>query len=171
MEGYTKIKLVKNTKSRSIDISDFSTFPQTPKFTENTSPNHTSKIHETKQIKTTNTHISPSNVVEEHGNGERFGMKLSRNSSVSSTSSHIFRFDKQNTTPLQSAVKKAFSMRRSSSVSEGYCRIHNQFVTLASPTDDDFEGMDSKNAMQTRSVKKMHRSGRILKACKSFFGL
>ncbi|CAK9147335.1 unnamed protein product [Ilex paraguariensis] len=181
MDGYSKIRLAKGTKSRSMDISDFSIFPETQKATETTSPNHTSKTHECKQIKSPNTHEAPSDSVYERGNGERFGMKLTRNSSVSSASSHMFKFEKQSTTTtLQSAVKRAFSMSRSSSVSERYCRIHDQCVTLASSMDDDddIEAIDNNNEMERRSVKKKKHSrssssssGRILKACKRLFGL
>ncbi|KAA8536590.1 hypothetical protein F0562_029068 [Nyssa sinensis] len=81
---------------------------------------------------------------------------LGRNCSISSTASHRFRFDKQST--LQTAVKRAFSMRRSSSVSQRYCMIHDQCVTVASPIDGDDE------TMQTRSLKKRHRTAKILKA-------
>ncbi|KAJ6394913.1 hypothetical protein OIU77_024013 [Salix suchowensis] len=55
---------------------------------------------------------------QENNVEERFSMKLRRNPSVSSS-----------TSALQSAVKKAFSMGRSTSVSARYCRIHSQSIT------------------------------------------
>jgi len=88
------------------------------------------------------------------GNGEKFG-------SVSSTSG------------FQSTVKRAFSVKRSSSVSERYCRIYDQSVTLASPIDADDDGDEGGDTMREtrRSMKKKHRGGKILKACKRLFGL
>ncbi|KAF2320083.1 hypothetical protein GH714_023134 [Hevea brasiliensis] len=79
--------------------------------------------------------------------------KLKRNSSVSSASA------------LHSAVKNAFSMRRSSSVSERYCRIHDQSLALPSPTNDEDDGSP------TRSVKRKNSRGRIIRACKKLIGL
>ncbi|CAL5377962.1 unnamed protein product [Camellia sinensis] len=179
MNGYSK--------SSTIYLSDLQPFSQTPKPIEKTSPNHTSKTQETKQMRTTNEY-PPDQLENEDGNGVRFGVILGKkyssavSSSSSTASSHRFRLDnkQQGTTPpLQSAVKRVFSMRRSSSVSEGYCRIHDQCVTLSSSFDDGddgSEGMYDNNAMQTRSVKKkkkkkQHRTGKILKACKRIFGL
>ncbi|KAI8025334.1 hypothetical protein LOK49_LG02G02800 [Camellia lanceoleosa] len=180
MNGYSK--------SSTIYLSDLQPFSQTPKPIEKTSPNHTSKTQETKQMRTTNEY-PPDQLENEDGNGVRFGVILGKkyssavSSSSSTASSHRFRLDnkQQGTTPplaLQSAVKRVFSMRRSSSVSEGYCRIHDQCATLSSSFDDGddgSEGMYNNNAMQTRSVKKkkkkQHRTGKILKACKRIFGL
>ncbi|XP_052193659.1 uncharacterized protein LOC127802047 isoform X2 [Diospyros lotus] len=165
MYGYSKIKLIRSTKSRSLDFEDLLSLPTIPKPTgDQTIPNTTSfTLEETKQIKTTdyakntNTHESLSELEEdEGGRGERFGDVLRRNFSVSSAASH-------RKESLQSAVKKAFSMRRSSSVSERYCRIHDQCVALSSPfeddDDDDDEVMD-KSSEQTRSVKKKKKQGR-----------
>ncbi|OIW13600.1 hypothetical protein TanjilG_07942 [Lupinus angustifolius] len=100
--------------------------------------------------------------------GERFGVILGRSGSVSSSAS----------------VKKAFSMRRSSSVSESYCRIHDQYITIASPlanisdhNEIDDDEHDLNNGMRTttsttttrRSIKL--RGGKIFKACKRLLGL
>ncbi|KAF5444402.1 hypothetical protein F2P56_036884 [Juglans regia] len=98
---------------------------------------------------------------------ERYGAVLSRNCSVSSNSG------------FQSAVKRALSMRRSSSsVSERYCRIHDQSMTLASPPtddDDDDDGDSTASASRRRrssmDPKKHRPGGKILKACKRLFGL
>ncbi|KAJ8506767.1 hypothetical protein OPV22_007653 [Ensete ventricosum] len=56
---------------------------------------------------------------EEEEGGQRFGVILSRTCSSASQ-----RFS-NGSTSLQSAVIRAFSMRRSSSVREGYWRIHD----------------------------------------------
>uniref|UniRef100_A0A2N9EJN9 Uncharacterized protein n=2 Tax=Fagus sylvatica TaxID=28930 RepID=A0A2N9EJN9_FAGSY len=122
---------------------------------------HTSKHQETNQIKDTNTKKTKTqeSLEDEDGNGESFGMVLmSRSLSVSSS-----------TSGFQSAMKRAFSLRRSSSVSERYCRIHDQSVTLTSPIDDDEVG-DTMSGTR-RSVKKnKYKGGKILKACKRLFG-
>lgn len=98
---------------------------------------------------------------------------LRRNCSVSTRSSTSSGF--------QSAVKRALLMRRSSSVSESYSRIH---ISLASPPipidDDDDDDVEEEggigNISTTTSViakKKKIRGGRgnIFKACKRLFGL
>ena len=81
-------------------------------------------------------------------------------------------------------------MRRSSSVSERYCRIHDQSATafLQSPPnncygydEDEEEAMDGgggtmqgtsmdKNNMMMKKKKKL-KNGKIFKACKRLFGL
>ncbi|KAL8061251.1 hypothetical protein ABFX02_02G075200 [Erythranthe guttata] len=79
--------------------------------------------------------------------------KFDRNSSVScSKSRHV-----------SSSVKKVFSMRRSSSVSERYCRIHDQHVTLV---DEGFE-FGRNNTNTTNNNKR----GGIFKLCKRVFGI
>ncbi|PIN27057.1 hypothetical protein CDL12_00175 [Handroanthus impetiginosus] len=64
-----------------------------------------------------------------------------------------------------SALKRAFSMRRSSSVSEKYCRIHD-----SPPLDDqgfiEPAGVIDKN----KEDRKSHRF-KIFKSCKRIFGL
>ncbi|KAL1320069.1 hypothetical protein HN51_064817 [Arachis hypogaea] len=85
-----------------------------------------------------------------NGGGEKFGVILGRTGSVSSSGGFL---------------KKAFSMRRSSSVSERYCRIHDHhYVAITSPESD----------VPVRAKKK-HSSGRegskIFKACKRLLGL
>ncbi|KAL9353739.1 hypothetical protein Peur_051709 [Populus x canadensis] len=169
MNGYSKIKIFGAANSRSIDFSDLSlAFPEPTKSNKSTSLEH--QESETKII---NQDINTMNVIrsgttsattqdslsvleddQENDVEERFSMKLRRNPSVSSSAS---------------AVKKAFSMRRSTSVSEGYCRIHNQSMTSASPIHDEDDTLDTMKS--TRSVKKKHSRGRILGACKKLFGL
>ncbi|KAF9684950.1 hypothetical protein SADUNF_Sadunf03G0003600 [Salix dunnii] len=154
MNRYSKIKIFGASKSRSMDFSDLSLASPAPaKSNANTflQPQETSK----NIIGTDSTARDSLSVLQEDGENnveESFGMKLGRSSSVSSSS-----------------VKKAFSMRRSSSVSERYCRIHDQPVTLSSPIRDEDGSLDMMES--TRSVKKKHGRGRILKACKKLFGL
>lgn len=193
MNKYSKIKLVNSTthtkKSRSIDFSDLTTFPQII----------TKPIESKPTIN--KTHNSPPNLEEQdqenpeqnqepkNGDEGSFNLKLSRNSSVSSNTSlsHRFRFEKQSnpssststttTTSLEDAVKRAFSVRRSSSVSERYCRIHDQCVSLSSPLDEDDDEEEEQGndvgVKTTRSMgkKKKKKQSKILKACKRFFGL
>ncbi|KAJ1420008.1 hypothetical protein SESBI_14755 [Sesbania bispinosa] len=131
MNGYSKIHThTAHKSSRSIDFSDFFSFPQTPK------PSTSSPIAE-----------EPNKTQNSGNGGERFGVILGRSGSVSSSTSGGF----------QATMKRAFSMRRSSSVSERYCRIHDQDMAIAS---DDIN-------------KKKHSGGgaKILKACKRLLGL
>lgn len=64
--------------------------------------------------------------------GEIFGVILSRSRSVSFTSSTIIalKAEKENSA-LENAVKRAFSMRRSSSVSRGYYKIFHHCDPVA----------------------------------------
>ncbi|KAF5744012.1 hypothetical protein HS088_TW08G00600 [Tripterygium wilfordii] len=72
-------------------------------------------------------------------------------------------------------VNRAFSMRRSSSVSERYCRIHDQPLDSASPFNTAIDEYDDDGTLErTRSVKRNKKSssrGKILKACKKLLGL
>ncbi|XP_011047899.1 PREDICTED: uncharacterized protein LOC105142118 [Populus euphratica] len=165
MNGYSKIKIFGTARSRSMDFSDLSlAFPEPTK--SNTEPQETHKIvcdHDNtkKNMISTGTTTQDSLSVleedEETNVGEGFGVKL-RSSSVSSSAS-----------ALQSAVKKAFAARRSCSVSERYCRIHDQSATLSSPIHDEDGTLDTMES--TRSVTKKHSRGRFLKVCKKLFGL
>ncbi|XAR49344.1 hypothetical protein NMG60_11032519 [Bertholletia excelsa] len=155
MNRYTKIKHSSYPESKSTDFSDF-ILPDAPP-----SP---------KQIKTVDTHDPKSTAADEDGNGEVFGVILNRSGSLSSSASRGF---KQSTPALDgSSVIKAFSMRRSCSVSERYCRIHDQSVILASPLEGD-EDEYYHSAVRARSTRRRRKEGRsrILKACKRFFGL
>lgn len=132
MNGYSKINVTgsgnSSHKSRSIDFSDmFSSFPQTPSQSKNSSTD------------------------DESGTGEQFGVILGRSTSVVSSSS--------SSAP---GMKRTFSVRRSSSVSERYCRIHDQYINMAINGDDTTD-IDHH---VTVNKKKKHRGGKILKACK-----
>ncbi|CAI8591616.1 unnamed protein product [Vicia faba] len=137
MNGYSKIGTTTTStsqKSRSIDFS------QTPK-----------------PIKISNTTLEAINDSEVINEGERFGVILGRSCSVSSSSSC-------SASGFQATMKRAFSIRKSSSsVSERYCRIHDQnMVTEAS---DELVIIDDAT-----KKKKNKRGGKILKVCKRFFG-
>ncbi|KAL8116502.1 hypothetical protein AgCh_022857 [Apium graveolens] len=162
MSRYSKMKLVNNsTKSRSMDFSDLTSSPLETK----TKTNHVEAQH-TQETKTQINNNTLQNLNDEDhnksSNDGSFGMaKLSRNRSVSvnTSSFNMFKIEKQST----NAVKRVFSMRRSSSVSERYCRIHDQAVTVKSPLHDD----DDQDVHST-SVRKKNKysSSSILKACK-----
>ncbi|KAM7250163.1 hypothetical protein ACFE04_022046 [Oxalis oulophora] len=79
---------------------------------------------------------------------------LRRNGSVSSSA-----------TVMQSAVKRAFSLRRSSSVLERYSRIHDQSVTILRDDDD----VDHTRSGDDKQKKK--KGFGIFKVCRKIFGL
>lgn len=188
MNGYSKMKIISDTKSRSIDLSS-DLFPSSPSVSEtrNSKPEipetNLEELIKRNPLTKTNNATSNSNKTQDsfpfseqqqeeedeeedqvcninynnyNNNGEKFGshIKLSRNSTVSASSaaSHA----------LQYTVKRAFSMRRSSSVSERYSRIHDQSVTVTSPIED--EDLADKK-------KKKSSKSKIIKACKKLFGL
>ncbi|XP_065871699.1 uncharacterized protein [Euphorbia lathyris] len=189
MKGYSKMK--SPSDSRSMEVSE-------QKRSSKKSDKESSKFQESKEVQKmkNNDEISKNTrddsffgfeqqqeeeEKEEHGkeirneeiltsskSKSKSKAKMKRNSSVSSSGSHS----------LHSAVKKAFSIRRSTSVSDRYCRIHDQSSALPSPTthhydveadadlDTDADGFVNKS----RSVKKKNTRGRILKACKKLIG-
>jgi len=143
MNAYSKIGGSSSSthKSRSIDFSDFFSFPQTPK------PVRRKAVPPTKhEEESAHNGCPPQSESKKEDEGERFGVILGRSCSVSSSSSGF-----------QATMKRAFSIRRSSSVSERYCRIHDQSMAIAS--DHELE------------KKRQIRGGKILKACKRLLGL
>lgn len=130
MNGYSKIGTATTHKPRSIDFSDFYSFPNQQ---EQEQPNNQVPVPEAAERERE----------DEGGNGERFGVILGRSGSVSNS---------------PSGFQRAFSMRRSSSVSERYCRIHDQYMAI-----DEGTGRSMK--------KKKLRGGNIFKACKRLLGL
>ena len=174
MNGYSKIVTRKSEthKSRSMDFSDFFSFPQTPKPSRNTAPKMKGEeeANRTKNNKIQNSSFSTpperediKEVVNNNNGGERFGVILGRSISVSSSASSSASYS-------SGIVKRAFSMRRSSSVnSERYCRIHDQYMALASPIRDD--EIEEGTVEIIRSAKNKHRGRKIFKACKRLFGL
>lgn len=156
MNGYSKIKIIgtaANSSRSNMDLSDLlssyssSSFPH-PK-------THTQIPHKSP---TRPEEYSASSEKDVGSSFEVLKLSLSRTTSVSSAS-----------VALQSAVKRAFSIKRSSSFSERYCRIHDQSVTLASPTDGSYY---EDHGAPERSVKKKKNSRtKILKACKKLLRL
>lgn len=181
MNPYSKINVIGKNKSRSMDFSDLTTCPEpeptktnlhtNTKETSLTLQEAANKIKKDNMRANTNTkeYQDSSSVPEDQIDQEStadhvqgFGtttVVLKRNSSISAASASA----------LQSAVRRAFSMRRSSSVSERYCRIHDQSATLTSPNHDE-DGFTA-TMERTRSVKKKSSRGRIFRACKKLFGL
>ncbi|KAK4739582.1 hypothetical protein R3W88_003279 [Solanum pinnatisectum] len=192
MDGYTKI--YGTNKSRSNNISDLQSLPQHHKTNENLSPNNTvfhdviylESISKSQQSKNQEPHDENENEKENqdaianeenmkgnsNNNNIPSAVKLSRACSVSSAASaNRFRLERQgnkNTTTSFESVKRAFSMRRSSSVSEKYCRIHDQGFTISSPILDD---VAEAHEDSREKKKKKNGRGRILKACKRLFGI
>lgn len=167
MSRYSRMKEVAAKRSQSIDFSDLS-FPlkeAKPSHIYSSNPPD-SKILENKNLPKRNiddAHDSVQQDENEDNVGEVFGVILSRKCSLSSTSSRNYFMCEKETASLQiqSAVKRILSMKRSSSVSEGYCRIHHQ----CDPTDGD-ENVNP-TALKSRSIKK---KGKILRACRRIFG-
>ncbi|KAL3382301.1 hypothetical protein AABB24_002045 [Solanum stoloniferum] len=184
MDGYTKI----NGSNNFADL-------QHHKTNENLSPNHTvfhdvidiESISKSQQSKNQEPHDENENEKENqdaianeenmkgsNNNNIPSAVKLSRACSVSSAASaNRFRLERQGnkntTTSSFESVKRAFSMRRSSSVSEKYCRIHDQGFTISSPILDDVA--EAHEDSREKKKKKKNGSGRILKACKRLFGI
>ncbi|PON83951.1 hypothetical protein TorRG33x02_202450 [Trema orientale] len=194
MKGYSKINVVDSHssgghhhshshshKSRSVDFSDLAlSFPQTPKtigkaglnhvnanqYYPNqylTSDNYNRDREEDEQVhdqETADRHVGGVNVEKV----EAAAAVLRRNSSVSSAISYG---------SVQSAVKRVFSMRRSSSVSsERYCRIYDQTsVTLASSSSSSPIHDIAEEAGSAKKKQIKGGSAKILKACKRFFRL
>nr|GMC98332.1 Flavin-dependent thymidylate synthase [Ipomoea batatas] len=183
MNKYAKIKADSNSKSKSKSRSlESSADPKS--FSNTTHHSQSPETQEFNEIKKENI-ISRDSDFDDHQeqqddskSGSGFGVKLTRSSSVASSGAPQQRFRLERAGSRR--VKKAFSMRRSSSVSERYCRIHNQCVTLSSPTYDDGD-MDSNNgdyAGETSPTSAEKISGtvkstseKLLRACKRFLRL
>ncbi|ESQ54903.1 hypothetical protein EUTSA_v10027403mg [Eutrema salsugineum] len=86
--------------------------------------------------------------------------KLSRNRSVSASGQAV-------------PSKTAMSMRRSSSVSERYCRIYDQSsATWPLPFhEEDEDEEDDKEKVQKKKKSNNIKKKAFLKACKRFFGI
>ncbi|KAG8368861.1 hypothetical protein BUALT_Bualt15G0090700 [Buddleja alternifolia] len=153
MNGYSKIKSLKT-----IDSSDnfLSSSPHTYESNrKSTPPPQESKTSEIKN--------GVASIESRSGVGAPV---LRKNYSVSS-------FSSSSSSSKVSALKRAFSVGRSSSVTERYCRIHDQHVALASPPDDEDEGDGYNNGSFNKERKTKGGGGkrRIVKACKRIFGL
>ncbi|PNX97648.1 hypothetical protein L195_g020881 [Trifolium pratense] len=155
MNAYSKIGSTTTTttthKSRSIDFSEFPAPPQTPR-SNNTQLDQPPSNH-IQQQPNINHNSSPTQT-----QGQRFGVILGRSCSVSASSPSPSGF--------QATIKRAFSVTRSSSVTDRYCRIHDQSMSI--PSDDEDINIDDAPNNKTN---RRGRRGKILKACKRLFGL
>ncbi|ERN20041.1 hypothetical protein AMTR_s00071p00183900 [Amborella trichopoda] len=86
--------------------------------------------------------------------GQQFAVILNRNLSVGAAEHGRLR--RESSERKTSLVKRAFSMRRSSSVAEGYSRIHDQY------------DQELLNIHEAPGLKK--KRGKFLKVCKRLFG-
>ncbi|CAI9287184.1 unnamed protein product [Lactuca saligna] len=182
MNGYSKIKLMnRSNKSRSMDFTDQTIL--TPRIQKPISINKSTITTTHQQPKKPDRYNDDDDDYKQYsGNHQEedanFPMKmLTRNRSVASggttanangtsTLSSRFKIEKQNSTgrALQTAVTRAFSIRRSSSVSERYARIHDQY---ANPLDDvdHFEAQEQERGedLHMGIFKKKKSRGSILK--------
>ncbi|KAJ4839450.1 hypothetical protein Tsubulata_017792 [Turnera subulata] len=157
---YSKLRQVSILKSRAEDFSDH--YP--PLQTSKARPSHDCKSLESTETKVTKKNVTHEAVqvgAQEEEVGQIFGEILSRSCSRSSACSAVGSRSGKHSSGLEIAVKRAFSMRRSSSVSEGYCRIHDQSDLPADPVGK------ASSAHATRTQKK---KGKIMKACRLLFG-
>jgi hypothetical protein len=168
MNGYSKIgsSTTSTTTHKSTRSIDFFSFPQpqTPKPIRNLPPT-TPRIEEP-NINNHNEQETPQTQREDQG--ERFGVILGRSSSVSNYSSS------SSASGFQATMKRTFSVRRSSSVTDRYCRIHDQSMAIASDElDDDDNNINMMNdsTVKNKTNSNRGRRGKILKACKRLFGL
>ncbi|KAI3752656.1 hypothetical protein L2E82_24691 [Cichorium intybus] len=158
MKGYSKMQLIDSptsTKSRSIDFSDLNSIPisiKTSKFTPKSKPS---------------TIADPTNSISEYDDhGNKHEEQLEEDNSFQNAASSInpdtgFNREKKNSNKLQATVKRAFSMRRSSSISEKYCRIHDHSLNLQTQYEDEEEESQVKGSE--------NKKGSVLKACKRIF--
>ncbi|URD78721.1 hypothetical protein MUK42_05048 [Musa troglodytarum] len=88
------------------------------------------------------------------------GLALSRSCSSASR-----RFRASGKTILETVVRKAFTMRRSSSAAGRYWRIHD-----TDGGDGEGEFVEEQPLRSPRRKKKKKKKGNILRACKQIFG-
>ncbi|KAI3774466.1 hypothetical protein L1987_49022 [Smallanthus sonchifolius] len=165
MKGYSKINLINTTsKSKSMDSSDQTIKKSTSTVTQEQPKTLADDDYDY------NHYSGNNNNQEQDGNFPTEKMRINRSVSSHGTTTDAnstsnlsgrFKIEKQHSTgrTLQAAVKRAMSIRRSASVSEGYSRIHDQGSNLFDVDDHDEE-------LQMKNVKK--RS--LFKACKRVFG-
>ncbi|WOL17902.1 hypothetical protein Cni_G26695 [Canna indica] len=156
MNGYSKMGASTDffiaTKSRSID------FPDPPKPSLPTQGPRHKELAAGPAAHDDRLSWRPHN--KEEDGRERFGVTLSRSSSSASQ-----RFA-SGSTALQAAVKRAFSMRKSSSVREGYWRIHD-----STGDEDGDEGVVDEEHQHQQQVRysSKKKKGKLIRACKRIF--
>lgn len=184
MKGYSKMT---TSRSRSVDLSDWSDVSFTDRPTTNLNNQRASGLEEAQEeqigriIKTTDPSEDPGELLQQSVSDQYddkpyslsekeniFEGEVVLSRSYSSVPSKGF--EKPSLRAQCSATKRGFSMRRSSSVSESYSRIHDQSMTLTSQIDEEDEyGADTIPGGPI--IKKKNKGGKIFKACKRIFGL
>ncbi|KAM6551790.1 hypothetical protein CsatB_001598 [Cannabis sativa] len=179
MKGYSKINTMSNLvessrhKSRSIDFSsssssaadlpDTTSFPdQIPKSNININTTANGDVEQFSSTTTTTKKVHKEEGEEEmdHRNG---AVEVTMNGSGNNNVAVLRR-----NSSVKPTVKRGWSMRRSSSVTDRYSRIYDHSGTLASADEDIQE--EEEEAVTTRSGNKKKHI-KILKACKRLFGL
>ncbi|KAJ0977256.1 hypothetical protein J5N97_012730 [Dioscorea zingiberensis] len=148
MRGYSKMSFT--AKSRSMDFSELtqSSPPPPP-------PPPNKDQEEGQQVKMKN-HEEENIINGGVLNEDKFGVVLRRNFSSSSSSSQRIR--------APDVLKRAFSMRRSSSVADGYWRIHDtgdQDVVQEEEDDDEQQQQDMKRSSKRKGMKFFKAYGSI----------
>ncbi|XP_008802912.2 uncharacterized protein LOC103716620 [Phoenix dactylifera] len=167
INGYSKISGGTNipSKSRSLDFSELA-FCSPPQAHE-APPSSTSKLPQ----REVNTKINDDSTWPEvegggGGDGERFGVILSR---TCSSASQRFKASERNhgRASLQAAVRRAFSMRKAS---EGYWRIHDTCDGDGNGelVEEEEEQQQQQQQRRTRDPRK--KRGKFARACKKLFG-
>lgn len=173
MNGYySRMRATRSSshKSRSLDFSDLLHFSSE---TDNPSTGESRESTRIKGNPGQNAEVDDRGLLDSSlrlgkpvigGESFRVVQRLSRSCSMASKR-FSRRLERQSIGAQCSAVKRAFSMRRSSSVSERYCKIHDQSKM-------DYEEDDAPD--MTGSMKKIKNKkrggGKIFKACKGFLG-
>ncbi|XP_010910125.2 uncharacterized protein [Elaeis guineensis] len=166
INGYSKISGSANitSKSRSMDFSDL-TFCSPPQAHE-APQSPTSKPPQREGKNKINDDSTWSEVEGGGGDGERFGVILSR--SCSSASQRFKASERSHgRASLQAAVRRAFSMRKAS---EGYWRIHDTCDGDGNGelVEEEEEEEEQQQHHQRRSQRK--KIGKFRRACKKLFG-
>ena len=147
MNGYSKMIVRRRSaappKSRSMDLTGLSFCPLQAQRDPDPPPSET--------------HHSPIEEDQEEA-GERFGVIPSRNCSSASQRFRETENEKINGSTLHAAVRRAFSMRKSKSVGDGYWRIHD--------TGDADEVIQEEEEEMPARIKKR---GKFFRACKRLF--
>ncbi|KAG8378423.1 hypothetical protein BUALT_Bualt08G0135800 [Buddleja alternifolia] len=154
MDGYSRIKKPNTTRSKSLDLADLSA-------ADFNSSNSKFKFHEAEPKLTTTKNTVMHNSIPEHEdeNGEVFGIILSQKCSNPSAPPQKVMAEQKSS----SFMSKSLHLKRSTSVSESYSRMHHQSNFTADDDNDD----DQEFTSEKKYVKK---KGKFLKACNRLFG-
>lgn len=158
MNGYRKMRVSDRfiSKSSSIDFSDLTFYPEPKESHEHPYPTSMAQEGDT------DVEIHDQSFTWEEVDAARPGSGLALSRSCSSASR---RFRASGKTILETMVRKAFTMRRSSSVAGGYWRIHD-----TDGGDGEGEFVEEQQLRSPMKKKKKKKKGNILRACKQIFG-